>query len=128
MTEARSPVIQANPAPRARAWPWGLVVGLAGLLAFGIDLAEEPHFADESAYIAQSFYADLWLAGDRDDPHWLESGGSAPPPPPKYLIGLPLRWAAFRRPGPGAAAAWYRNINSRPETPAMLTAARWPPV
>lgn len=128
MAEARSRVARVQPASLARAWPWGLAVGLAGLVAFGIDTAAEPHFADESAYIAQSFYADLWLDGARDDPHWLEYGAFDLPPLPKYLIGLSLRLADFRRPGPAAALAWYRNIDYRPETHAMLIAARRPSV
>ena len=106
-------------------WVAGLV-GCVALVLFGFDLAAEPHFVDESAYISQSFYTDLLIHGRRDDPTWLEYPGYDLPPLPKYLIGLSLRLEGFPRPGPAAARAWYANTSRRFVTPEALVAARRP--
>src|SRR5262245_2945393 len=74
-------------------WAWGaLVVAIAAGLVFGIGLAEEPHFVDESAMISQSYFADLLLAGDRDNAAWLDYPGYDVGPLHKYLIGIMLRF------------------------------------
>ena len=122
------PRAPASPGRHPRAWPWAIAVGLAALLAFGKDLAIEPHFADESAYLSQAYFFDLLIDGDGDDPRWLEYPAFDLPPLPKYLIGASLRLGGFPRPGPSAAIAWYRDIHARPETPSMLLAGRWPTV
>ncbi len=95
---------------------------------FGWDLGSEPHFVDESAYLSQAFYADLFFDGRRDDPAWLEYAGYDLPPLPKYLIGLALRAGGFRRPPPSAMWEWYGNTSRRFGTPGALVAARWPSV
>jgi len=103
-----------------------ILVGASSLAWFGADIGSEPHFVDESAYISQAYFADLWLDGRRDDPAWLEYPGYDLPPLPKYLIGVALRAANLRRPGRAAAFAWYRNTSTRPESSAMLAVARRP--
>ena len=119
-------------APR-RTWAWGLGVGLvaAGVFAAGV-LMEPPHFADESAFIAQSYFYDLWIRGDHNNAYWLEYPAVDLPPLPKYLIGAALqaggdggdRWPVeVRR---GAALAWYRNDNLRFASGTRLATARWP--
>lgn len=115
-------------ASRSRNWAGPVVVALLSATVFGWDLAAEPHFVDESAYISQSFYADLWLAGRWDDPTWICYAGYDLPPMPKYVIGLALRAADYRRPGPLAMAAWYEDTRSRFVPRAALVVARRPSV
>ena len=98
------------------------------MTVFGWDLASEPHFVDESAYISQSFYADLWLQQKWDDPLWLSYAGYDLPPLPKYVIGLALRLEGHRRPTPAAMVAWYRDTSSRFVSEQALVAARRPSV
>ena len=85
---------------RPRRWAGPVLVTALALTVFGWDLASEPHFVDESAYISQSFYADLWLQHKWDDPLWLTYAGYDLPPLPKYVIGLALRIEGCPRPGP----------------------------
>ncbi len=105
-----------------------MIVAALALAVFGHNLSSEPHFVDESAYISQSFYADLWLNGDWDDPTWVEYAGYDLPPLPKYAIGLSLKAGGYRRPGPAAMRAWYRNTSRQFVGPDALAAARWPSV
>jgi 4-amino-4-deoxy-L-arabinose transferase-like glycosyltransferase len=110
-----------------RAWPWALFIGLLGLAVFGLGVASEPHFADESAYISQSYYYDLfWVQGNRTDKSWLEYPAVDLPPLAKYLIGAALHLAGHRR--PDDPMAWYFDIHRRPESASMLLAARVPAV
>lgn len=112
-----------------RAWPCALLVGLLALAVFGFGVASEAHFADESAYISQSYYYDLfWLRGDRSGRSWLEYPALDLPPLTKYLVGAALDVAGHRRPGLDEAMVWYHDINRRPETMPMLLAARVPAV
>ncbi len=104
-----------------------LVTGLA-LTVFGWDLSSEPHFVDESAYISQSFYADLWLNGEWDDPAWLSYAGYDLPPLPKYTIGLALKAGGYRRPAPSAMVAWYRDTSRQFVSRSALVVARCPSV
>ena len=101
---------------------------MLALTVFGWDLASEPHFMDESAYISQSFYADLWLQQKWDDPLWLVYAGYDLPPLPKYVIGLALRAEGHRRPGPSAMAAWYRDTSRQFVSLDALVAARRPSI
>ena len=59
---------------------------------------------DESAYVAQSYYADLLLEGRRDDPAWLDYAGYDLPPLAKYLVGIALRAGGPSPPGPVGGA------------------------
>jgi 4-amino-4-deoxy-L-arabinose transferase-like glycosyltransferase len=125
---APAPEIEPPPRRRARPVAWGLGVFVVACAAFGYRLGAEPHFADESAYVAQSFYADLLLDGRRDDPAWLDYAGIDLPPGAKYLVGLALRAGGFSRHGPTAASAWYEDTSRRFETPGSLAVARLPMV
>jgi 4-amino-4-deoxy-L-arabinose transferase-like glycosyltransferase len=126
------PKPQSSPSLRRRFQPrnWAGPVGvfLLALTVFGWDLAAEPHFVDESAYLSQSFYADLWLTGDWDNPAWLDYAGYDLPPLPKYAIGLALQVQGYRRPGPTAMLAWYQNIGRQFVSQDALIAARRPSV
>jgi 4-amino-4-deoxy-L-arabinose transferase-like glycosyltransferase len=107
---------------------WGLRVFLIAGLAFLSGLWAEPHFVDESAYIAQSFYADLFLEGHHDDPAWLDYAAFDLPPLSKYLVGTALRLGGHPRPGPADAWNWYRNTKTRVASDAALHTARLPSV
>lgn len=117
------PMSGRRPVPWA---PLGVFVVACGV--FGFRLGAEPHFMDESAYLAQAFYADLFFDGKRDDPAWLNYGAFDLPPLAKYVIGLALRVAGHDRLGPAAADAWYENPGRRFDTPATLFVARVPMV
>jgi len=82
-------------------------------------------FEDEYAYIAQSYYADLFFGGHTHDPAWLAFPAYDLPPLPKYLIGLSLRMAHQPVPGPKAAWAWYDHYGHF-GTSLTLTIARLP--
>ena len=104
------------------------LVGIVAFASFGYDLASEPHFVDESAYLSQTYYADLWLSGEVNHPAWLDRPAYDLPPLPKYLFGVALRVVGQRRPGPAAAEAWYLDTSKTFVTPAAHVAARWPSV
>lgn len=106
---------------------WAIVFGVA-CAVFGFRLGAEGHFVDESAYVSQSYFADLFLEGRRDDPAWLDYPAVDLPPLAKYLVGFALRAGGFRRPGPSAAFAWYENPSRRFETDQSLVVARIPSV
>jgi hypothetical protein len=113
--------------PRRRV-PWGLCVFVVACAVFGFRLGEETHFADESAYVAQSFYADLFLEGRHDDPAWLDYAAVDLPPLTKYLVGIALRAGGYARPGRSAPADWYRNTSTRFVSDSALNVARIPSV
>ena len=90
-------------------------------------LADEPHFVDESAMISQSYFADLLLRGDRDNPAWLEYPGlrlvpaaQVPDRPVAAIRRLPQARARRRR------GRWFRDTSSRFDPPGALVLARWP--
>jgi 4-amino-4-deoxy-L-arabinose transferase-like glycosyltransferase len=111
-----------------RNWAGPVLVTALALTVFGWDLAAEPHFVDESAYISQSFFADLWLTGDWNNPAWLTYAGYDLPPLPKYVIGFALRAQDYRRPGPSAMVAWYQDTGRQFVSKDALVAARRPSV
>jgi 4-amino-4-deoxy-L-arabinose transferase-like glycosyltransferase len=119
------------PARTEQGWiSWGLaiLVGLVAVGVFGIDLRSEPHFVDESAFLSQSYFADLFIDGRHDVLEWLTYPAIDLPPLPKYLIGLTLRAAGHPRPGPEDARAWYLDTSRRFVGAEALTRARWPSV
>ena len=81
---------------------------------------------DESAYYSQSYYAEIFLNGRRDDPAWLEFPAYDLPPLPKYLIGAALAFGGFKTPGPSDARDWYGNALLRFDPPGALAFARFP--
>ena len=115
---------------RAQRWFWAgaVAVGVVAVAAFSHDLAAEVHFVDESAYLSQTYFADLFFKGESQDPAWLDYPAYDLPPLPKYMIGLALRGGGFRRPSPWAARAWYADTSSRFDPPGALVLARWPSV
>ena len=91
----------------SRSWLWmaaGVACAAMAVFAWGIFDAS---FEDEYAYIAQSYYADLFFAGRFNDLAWLEFPAYDLPPLPKYLIGLAFRVGRLPMPQPSAAWAWY---------------------
>jgi hypothetical protein len=101
---------------------------LAAVAAFGVGLEQEPFFPDESAYVAQGYFFDLYASGRRDDWAWLEYHAYDLPPLPKYLIGAALRVAGERPPGRIEAGRWFVNVNKRFVNDRALYVARWPSV
>ncbi len=99
-------------------------IACAALGVFACGWNAEP-FADEYAYISQSYYADRFFRGQVNDWTWLDSPAYDLPPLPKYLIGLSLRLCHVRMPGPFNAHYWYHGYKSFGD-PATRTAARVP--
>ena len=103
-------------------WLWkAAVIGCAALCVFALGLSAK-RFADEDAYISQSYYADLFFAGDFQDPAWLEFPAYDLQPLPKYLIGLSLRWAQLPMSAPRDAFDWYRNYKTFGTYPTLIVA------
>ena len=106
----------------------GALIGVIALLVFGVNLGAEPHFVDESAYFSQSYFAELFASGERDDIQWLSLAAYDLPPFPKYLIGGALWLGGYKTPGPNEAKRWYDDTSSRFEPPGALVVARLPMV
>ncbi|WP_337177133.1 4-amino-4-deoxy-L-arabinose transferase [Paludisphaera sp.] len=121
-----APSARFTPPSRVRAAAFGLL-GTVALVAFGLRIGDVA-FVDEYAYISQSYYADLFLTGEWNDPAWLDFPGYDLMPLPKYLIGTALRVSNEPRPGPAAARMWYANTHSTFGTPRTLTSARVPSI
>ena len=117
-------------ASNASRWtPWGIAaVGVVAFVSFAYGLSDEPPFADEWAYIAQSYYGPLWWEGTWDDPRWLDYAAVDLPPLPKYLIGGLIRLGGRPMPDRGDALAWYRNTSATCGGPDLLVWSRWPMV
>jgi 4-amino-4-deoxy-L-arabinose transferase-like glycosyltransferase len=127
MSEPSARPLKIRTLARSKWWV-GSVVGIVSFVCFGYDLASEPSFVDESAYLSQAYFADLWLSGDVNHPAWLDRPAYDLPPLPKYLFGVALRLVGQRRPGPAAAEAWYRDTSRTFVAPTARVAARWPSV
>lgn len=112
------------PSASLRIAAFGLL-GVAALAAFAFRI-DDAAFVDEYAYITQSYYADFFFNGDRDEPAWVDFPAFDLVPLPKYLIGAALRVAGEPRPSGVAAQMWYANTHSTYGTPRTLTAARIP--
>lgn len=104
----------------------GIALGLIALGRYAWLTRTEPHFVDESAYLAQSFYWDLFRTNDRDSWLWLAYDAQDLPPLTKYLVGMSLELRGFRPPGPGSSREWYGNIETRVGTDVELFAGRLP--
>lgn len=105
------------------------IVTVAGILlgaTFFVGLASEPHFVDESAYVSQAYFGDLFVTGDHDSLMWFEYAAYDLPPLTKYLVWAGLVAGGDARPGPVAMRSWYADTSKRFETPESLTHARVP--
>ncbi len=114
------------PQPSASLGWWSAAVAAAALAVFSTGLFDSP-FADEYAYITQSYYADLFFAGRHDDPAWLHFFAFDLQPLPKYLIGASLHAAGQPMPRTLDAALWYHNYSSFGDS-RTLAAARVPSI
>jgi 4-amino-4-deoxy-L-arabinose transferase-like glycosyltransferase len=88
----------------------GAALGLLALAVFACGLFDKS-FADEYAYISQSFYTGLFLDGRVNDPAWLEMLAYDLQPLPKYLIGLALESANLATPTQSDAWKWYEDYH-----------------
>ncbi len=124
--------LSATPPMRNRrgwtAWGIGFAVVVLAAAVFGFRLDDEPHFMDESAYLSQSYFFDMFASGLSNDPRWLEYPAYDLPPLPKYLVGGSLRLHDMPRPGRASMIAWYRNPKTRVGSADLLRAGRWPSV
>jgi hypothetical protein len=121
-----SPVTSPGQNSSHRAWPCGLAVVVVAVVVLNHDLAGEPPFVDEWAYVSQAYFLDKLTRPD--DPAWVEYPAFDLPPLPKYLVALGLRQGGHRLPGPWAATAWYRDSSATFGDRDMLVAARRPTV
>ena len=106
-------------------WIVPLVGTLCGI-SFFVNLDQEPHFVDESAYVSQAYFGDLLITGNVNSPLWFEYPGFDLPPLTKYLVWAGLVSGGDARPGPAAMRAWYTDTSKRFETSISLTHARNP--
>lgn len=102
------------------------IVGILCGLSFFVGLSHEPHFIDESAYVSQAYFGDLFFTGDHDSVLWFEYAGYDLPPFTKYLVWGGLVAGGDSRPGPAAMRAWYGDTRKRFETLESLWHARMP--
>jgi 4-amino-4-deoxy-L-arabinose transferase-like glycosyltransferase len=100
--------------------------GLIATVWFGYGLSSEPHFADESAYVSQTYFLDLLARPN--DVRWLEYPAIDLPPLPKYLIGVSLRACRYKLGTPAAMRRWYDNTRVQVARGGALYAARLPSV
>jgi hypothetical protein len=107
----------------SRTWNAALIF-CAALLVFGSSLRAH-HFADEYAYITQSYYADLFFTRQVNHPLWLDMPAMDLQPLPKYLMGLAFRLANFPMPSRADAWKWYDDYHTF-GGPSTLVAARIP--
>jgi len=118
----------ANPgkARRMGVGAGALAVGMLAAWAYLPDLAGQPWFADESAYLAQTYYYHLLFhRGDPWHEDWQRRAGIEVPPLPKYLFGLALDVAGLDVPTTYAPTFYWYNVRFQPPRDRrMLTAAR----
>ncbi len=111
--------------PSVSVWHLGGAIGLVAMAVFSTGIHDRS-FVDEYAYITQSYYSDLFFGGRLDDPAWLDVFALDLQPLPKYFIGVGLRAANLRMPGPIDAARWYVDAHTQFGPPETLTVARIP--
>jgi 4-amino-4-deoxy-L-arabinose transferase-like glycosyltransferase len=127
MPDKQSPRTANSLTPAWPHWKWGVVIGLLAAGWFALGLRDEP-FADEYAYITQSYQPDLIFAGRKNDVSWLEGPGYDLVPLPKLWINLAFRAAGIPRPSPRNALTWYDNTSHRWGTERILIIARLPSI
>jgi 4-amino-4-deoxy-L-arabinose transferase-like glycosyltransferase len=111
-----------SPQSFARWFCRAAAIGCAALCVFASSLSAK-RFEDEDAYISQSYYADLILAGRFHDHAWLEFPAYDLQPLPKYLIGFSLRLAQLPVSAPRDAIEWYRNYKTFGTYPTRIVAS-----
>jgi 4-amino-4-deoxy-L-arabinose transferase-like glycosyltransferase len=116
-----SPISLLNYLP----WVVPLVALLMGFSLFA-NLKGHPHFVDESAYVSQAYFGDLFLTGQVSSSLWFEYPAYDLPPFTKYLVWAGLVAGGDPRPGPAAMRAWYNDTSKRFESPESLLHARIP--
>ncbi|MHB1561883.1 MAG: glycosyltransferase family 39 protein [Isosphaeraceae bacterium] len=114
------------PQPSASLGWWSAAVAAIALTVFSTGLFDSP-FADEYAYMTQSYYADLFFTGRHDDPAWLHFFAFDLQPLPKYLIGMSLHAAGLPMPRTLDAARWYLDYSPFGDA-RTLAAARVPSI
>lgn len=102
------------------------LLGFCCGMTFFVDLANQPHFVDESAYVSQAYFGDLFITGQVNSSLWFEYPAYDLPPLTKYLVWAGLVTGHESRPGPAAMRAWYQDTSKRFETPRSLRQARLP--
>ena len=119
----------AKPAKPPQSAKWvPIVIGLGAALWFGWGIDGEPQFADEAAYVSQSYFFDFYVSGDWDDWAWLEYHAYDLPPLPKYFIGGALSTIGESGSGRIAAGKWFRDTEGIRIKADVLLAARVPSV
>ncbi len=127
MPAKQSPRTENSLTPAWPHWKCGVVIGLLAAGWFALGLRDEP-FADEYAYITQSYQPDLIFAGRKNDVSWLGGPGYDLVPLPKLWINLAFRAAGIPRPSPRNALTWYDNTSHRWGTERILIIARLPSI
>ncbi len=112
------------------AWTFWFVaiIVVLGFFRFGSWLSKEPSFADEWAYVSQTYYGPLWWTGDWNHPAWIEYPAIDLPPIPKYLHAFMLKVGGYSLSDREQALRWYNNINTNFGDQAKLWYVRIPSV
>ena len=124
-TSATSVNLYDRAPTKAGRWAVPCIAILCGI-SFFIGLDREPHFVDESAYVSQAYFGDLFITGSIHSPLWFEYPAYDLPPLTKYLVWSGLVAGGDPRPGPSAMRAWYSDTSKRFETVSSLRHARQP--
>lgn len=101
---------------------------IVSVFAFAPRVLVAPIFPDETAYVSQSYYFDLFAHGDWDNWAWVEYHAYDLPPLPKYVFGAALRGAGYDLPDRLTAGAWFANIRRSLVPAERIHVARWPVV
>ncbi len=112
MTPALQTAVPVNSTRSGKSRTWGafLIFGAAAVF-FGLGI-HDTLFEDESAYISQTFYANLFFSGQLDHKLWLEREAYDLQPLPKYLMGLAFRLSRLPMPGLSNSRKWYDDYHS----------------
>ena len=124
-TSATSVNLYDRAPSKAGRWAVPCIAILCGI-SFFIGLDREPHFVDESAYVSQAYFGDLFITGSIHSPLWFEYPAYDLPPLTKYLVWSGLVTGGDPRPGPSAMRSWYSDTSKRFETVSSLRHARQP--
>ena len=111
---------------RVRVLAGGVAVALVAVWAYVPRLADQPWFADESAYVAETYYYHLLFhRGDPWHEDWQREGAMQDPPVAKYLFGLAMDLAGLDVPTDyGPTFRWFHVAFTPPDDPRVLPVAR----